>query len=75
MEQWRGFVYHKDVPDEIVAYMDDVLRRASRDPGFQKYMQENDLVDGYLSSSQFYQLLARETELHRELLVATGVLR
>ncbi|HEY8486344.1 MAG TPA: tripartite tricarboxylate transporter substrate binding protein [Limnochordales bacterium] len=75
MEQWRGFVYHKEVPDEIVAYMDDVLRRASRDPGFQKYMQENDLVDGYLSSSQFYQLLARETELHRELLVATGVLR
>lgn len=75
MEQWRGFVYHKDVPDEIVAYMDDVLRRASRDPGFQRYMKENDLIEGYLPGPQFYQLIARETELHRELLVATGVLR
>ena len=75
MEQWRGFVYHKDVPDEIVAYMDDVLRRAAADPGFQRYMEENLLFEGYLSGPDFYELLRQETEQHRELLAATGILR
>ncbi len=74
LEQWRGFVYHKDVPDEIVECMDTVLRQASQDPSFQKYMEESGLANGYLPGDEFYALLEKETNENRAFLEEAGLL-
>jgi len=74
LEQWRGFVYHKDVPDEIVQCMDNVLQQAAQDPSFQTYMEEAGLANGYLPGDEFYALLEKETNENRAFLEQAGLL-
>jgi tripartite-type tricarboxylate transporter receptor subunit TctC len=74
LEQWRGFVYAGGVPAEIVECMNYVLWQASQDPGFQDYMEQNMLIDGYLPGDEFYQLLEQETEENRQFLEDAGLI-
>lgn len=74
LEQWRGFVYHKDVSDDYATCMDGVLREAAKDPGFQKYTKESGLSEGYVPGDEFYQQLEAETEANRKFLKEAGLL-
>lgn len=74
LEQWRGFVYADGVDPVIVECMNYLLWQASQDPGFQEYMEQNLLIDGYLPGDRFYELLEKETNENREFLEEAGLI-
>lgn len=74
LEQWRGFVYAGDVDQDIVDCMNYILWTASQDEGFQQYMDDNLLIDGYMPGDDFYNLLERETNENRKFLEDQGLL-
>lgn len=74
LEQWRGFVYNKDVSDELVTCMDSILKEASKDEGFKDYMKNGGLADGYLPSDKFQQAIEQETAENRKFLKEEGLL-
>jgi tripartite-type tricarboxylate transporter receptor subunit TctC len=66
----RGLMIHRDTPDEIVEYLEDVLYEAQQTESFQQY-KENAFLnfrDGWLNSEGYEQKLIEDMMLYQEIL-------
>lgn len=75
MRQWRGFIVHKDVPDEVVAVLHDGFKQAIDTPGFQEYQAGSGLVNGYLGPEEFDEFLMSESEANKQIFAELGLLK
>ena len=71
--QARGLVGPPGMPADAVAYYEDILRKTSRSPGWQKFLSDNQLDDAFLSSKDTITFLGRYEEQLRAILVQSGV--
>ncbi len=60
----RGFLIHKDTPDEIKQVLEDALKKAISSERYQKFAEENflHLKDGWLNAGEYNEFLQREVE-------------
>ena len=73
-EQFRGFVTHKDVPDEIVKILHDGIKKAyDESDSMKEYLQSNSIARGYMDGEQFRIYIAEEIQKMEKYLVELGI--
>ncbi|GAK11687.1 tripartite tricarboxylate transporter substrate binding protein [Geomicrobium sp. JCM 19039] len=66
----RGLMIHRDTPEEIVTYLEEVLYEAQKTRTFEQY-KENAFLnfrEGWLNSEQYEQKLIQDMELYERIL-------
>jgi putative tricarboxylic transport membrane protein len=71
--QARGIVGPPDMPADAVAYYEELLRKTSRSPAWQKFLHENKLDDAYLNAKDTVVFLGQFENQLRDILVKAGV--
>ena len=71
--QVRGIVAPPDVPQEVVAYWEDVFARFIKTPSWQKYLADNLFDDGFLRSAELGKFGDQQAEFTRNTLKEAGV--
>lgn len=72
---WRGIDVHKDTPDEIVAILEEAFLKATEDPEFISFMEENGLGIAKKNSQDYSKLMEEEHNLYGELLKELGMVK
>jgi len=67
--QLRGFIIHRDTPDEIVKIWEDALRKAFESERYQKYAEENllNLKDAYMNAEEYDATIKRQVEEYKQI--------
>ncbi|NNE38413.1 MAG: hypothetical protein HKN08_08920, partial [Gammaproteobacteria bacterium] len=60
-EHWRGVMASNQVPDDVVARIDDMLSKVVEHPEFKQFMTNANMYNGYLSGGPFADLVQRQT--------------
>ncbi|MCU7944750.1 MAG: tripartite tricarboxylate transporter substrate binding protein [Candidatus Thiodiazotropha sp. (ex Cardiolucina cf. quadrata)] len=60
-EHWRGVMASKDVPDEVVAKLNDMIKKVVTEPEFEKFLNGANMYNGYLPSGEFADLVKAQT--------------
>jgi len=70
LSHWRGVLCSKEVPDDVVIRMRELLKKTIHDPEFEKFMADNNVnyADTFASSDEFTQWFLSEVEAFKELL-------
>lgn len=71
--QARGIVGPPGMPADAVAYYEDLLRRTSRSPGWQKFLTDNQLDDAFLNAKDTVMFLGQFEAQLRAILLQSGV--
>jgi len=71
--QARGIVGPPGMPADAVAYYEDLLRKTSRSPGWQKFVRDNQLDDAFLNAKDTITFLGQFEDQLRDILVKSGV--
>ena len=71
--QARGIVGPPAMPADAVAYYEELLRKTSRSPGWQKFLHDNQLDDAFLNSKDTVVFLGEFERQLRDILVQSGV--
>jgi putative tricarboxylic transport membrane protein len=71
--QARGIIGPPGMPADAVAYYEDMLSKMSRSPGWQKFLQSNQLDDAYLNAKATTAFLGDYEQQLRDILVQSGV--
>ena len=61
-EHWRGVMASKDVPDDIIAKLDDMIRNVTKEEEFAKFLKSSNMYDGYMPSESFEDLVISQTQ-------------
>ncbi|UTW11395.1 tripartite tricarboxylate transporter substrate binding protein [Marinobacterium rhizophilum] len=61
-EHWRGIMASKDVPDEVVAKLNDMIQKVMAEPEFKKFLASANMYDGYLAGDAFGELVVSQTK-------------
>jgi putative tricarboxylic transport membrane protein len=61
-EHWRGLMASRDVPDEVIAKLDDMIQKVVAEPEFKKFLASVNMYDGYLPSDAFNELVISQTK-------------
>jgi len=67
--QLRGFIIHRDTPEEIVKIWEDALRKAFESENYQKYAEENllNLKDAYMNAEEYDATIKRQVEEYKQI--------
>jgi len=60
-DHWRGVMTSKDVPDEIISKLDEVMAKIAVHPEFEQFLANTYMYNGYMSSEEFTQLVKSQT--------------
>jgi len=60
-DHWRGVMTSKDVPDEIISKLDEVMAKVAVHPEFEQFLANTYMYNGYMSSEEFTQLVKSQT--------------
>ena len=71
--QVRGVIAPPDMPKEAVAYYEDLFKRASESAAWKKYLEDNDLQNGYLGSADLGRFNKEYADTLRTILKGAGV--
>jgi putative tricarboxylic transport membrane protein len=71
--QARGIVGPPGMPADAVVYYEDLLRKTSRSPGWQKFLKDNQLDDAFLNAKDTVKFLGEFEDQLRKILVQSGV--
>ena len=71
--QARGIVGPPAMPADAVAYYQDMLAKMTKSPGWQKFLQSNQLDDAYLNATATTAFLADYEKQLRDILVQSGL--
>ena len=71
--QARGIVGPPGMPADAVAYYEELLRKTSRSPGWQKFLHDNQLDDAFLNSKDTIAFLGEFEQQLRDILIQSGV--
>ena len=71
--QARGIIGPPGMPADAVAYYEDLLRRTSRSPGWQKFLTDNQLDDAFLNAKDTITFLGQFEDQLRAILIQSGV--
>lgn len=70
---WRGIVAPLGTPDEVVNKLNELIKTAMQDPGWKKYMKNDNLLDGYQTAAQFDKSIKAEFERYGKIVDKMGV--
>ncbi len=70
--QNRGLVGPPGMPADAVAYYEELIHKATRTPGWQKYLQDNHFEGSYLNAQETRAFLDRYEGQIRDLLKEAG---
>jgi len=73
LTQSRGVVAPPGVASEVVSYWESLFARLVQNPGWKKYIEENQQETSYLKSRELAQFLDEQTKVLRSVLKETGV--
>ena len=71
--QARGIVGPPGMPADAVAYYEELLRKTSRSPGWQKFLHDNQLDDAFLNAKDTVTFLGEFENQLRAILIQSGV--
>jgi len=71
--QARGIVGPPGMPADAVAYYEELLRKTSRSPGWQKFLHDNQLDDAFLNAKDTIAFLGEFEQQLRDILIQSGV--
>ena len=71
----RGVFGPPDMPNEAVAWYQDLLKKVAETPEFKDYMQQGALKSAWLVGPEFNAWLEREEQVHRDLMSKGGLLK
>jgi putative tricarboxylic transport membrane protein len=60
-DHWRGVMTSKDVPDDIISKLDEVMAKIAVHPEFEQFLANTSMYNGYMSSEEFTQLVKSQT--------------
>jgi putative tricarboxylic transport membrane protein len=60
-EHWRGVMAGKDVPDDIIARLNEVLSKVVDHPEFVQFMSNANMYNGYMPGKEFARLVRSQT--------------
>jgi putative tricarboxylic transport membrane protein len=60
-DHWRGVMTSKNVPDEIIRKLDEVMAKVAVHPEFEQFLANTSMYNGYMSSEEFTQLVKSQT--------------
>ena len=60
-EHWRGVMASKEVPDEIIAKLNDMISKVTAEPEFEKFLSGANMYNGYMPSGEFGDLVKAQT--------------
>jgi putative tricarboxylic transport membrane protein len=69
----RGIFGPPDMPAAAKTYYVGLLQKVSKSPAFKAYLKTNALKDAWLSGDNFQTWLGEQDELHRRILISTGL--
>lgn len=61
-EHWRGLMASKEVPDDVIAKLDDMMQKVVAEPEFAKFLAGANMYNGYLPPEQFEALVVAQTK-------------
>lgn len=61
-EHWRGVMASKDVPDEVVTKVNDMIAKVVEEPEFKKFLESTNMYNGYLNGEAFTTLVDEQTK-------------
>lgn len=71
--QVRGVIGPPNMPPEVLAYYSDLFAKAVKTPGWQQYLTETQLEDGYMNPEQLKAFQASYTDTMRGVLKSAGI--
>jgi len=60
-EHWRGLMVSKEVPDEIVAKLNDAMVKVIAHPEFAQFLSNTNMYEGYMPGAEFAKLVKEQT--------------
>jgi tripartite-type tricarboxylate transporter receptor subunit TctC len=70
---WRGIVAPKGTPDDKIAKINQLVKKAMQDPTFVKYMKRSQLSDGYMAPAQFHESNQKQFIEYGEIIKKMGI--
>ncbi len=61
-EHWRGLMVSKDVPDEVVAKLNEVMVKVVAHPEFAQFLTNTNMYEGYMAGEEFAKLVKEQTK-------------
>ena len=61
-EHWRGLMVSKDVPDQIVAKLNEVMVKVVAHPEFALFLSNTNMYEGYMPGQEFEKLVKEQTD-------------
>lgn len=52
-EHWRGMMASKDVPDEVITKLNDMVAKVMEEDEFKKFLASSNMLNGYIPSAEF----------------------
>src|SRR5262245_32505668 len=71
--QARGIIGPPGLATDAVVYYEDLLRKTSRSPGWQKFLVDNQLDDAFLNTKDTVTFLGEFEQQLRDILIRSGV--
>lgn len=59
---WRGVMASKDVPDEAIQKLDNMIQKVLEEPEFKKFLNSSNMLSGYIGSEKFGEYVAQQTK-------------
>ena len=69
---FRGVAMPKDIDEETVDYLTDVLEKVTKTEKWQKYCDENGLITAYMDDDEFQKFLDEQAPVFEEVLSSYG---
>lgn len=67
LAQFRGVVAPKDIPEEVVVYLSDLMKKVSEDPAWQEQYLKNNFIQGeYLDYKACAQKVEQVNEMYKK---------
>lgn len=60
-EHWRGLMVSKDVPDAIVARLNEAMIKVTEHPEFEQFLSNTNMYNGYMPGEEFTRLVKEQT--------------
>lgn len=60
-EHWRGMMASKDVPDEVITKLNDMVAKVMEEEEFKQFLASSNMLNGYISSAEFTDSVNEQT--------------
>lgn len=74
LSNWRGYAVPKDVPDDVVQKLHDIVKAAMEEESFKSYTENSKLGEAYVASDGFTEMIQEQYATMGESLRSLGVI-